>query len=141
MLIICKIISLFLFLIIGVVSMMMAHKSIFMNRFLPFHEQAAGKSWESIDPGVQTVLCALMKISGFGFLTIALLLIFYSIVSFFGQDSLFQYLLPGIALLFCLGLFFVNHQLAIQTKAKTPWKGSLTAAIMIGVGIILSLVK
>jgi hypothetical protein len=119
----------------------MAQKSIFSNRFLPFHEQAAGTSWESIDPGVQTVLRSLMKISGLGFLAVSLLLIMCSTMSMFGQDSLFQYLLPGIALLFCLGLFFVNHQLAVQTKANTPWKGSLTAALLIGIGIILSLVK
>jgi hypothetical protein len=125
----------------GMVSLIMAQKSIFSNRFLPFHEQAAGTSWESIDPGVQTVLRSLMKISGLGFLAVSLLLIMCSTMSMFGQDSLFQYLLPGIALLFCLGLFFVNHQLAVQTKANTPWKGSLTAALLIGIGIILSLVK
>ena len=139
--IICKTISLCLYLIIGVVSMMMAHKSIFSNRFLPFHEQAAGTSWESIDPGVQSVLRALMKISGLGFLTVGLLLIILSIMSFFGQDSLVQYILPGIVLLFCLGLFFVNHQLAVQTKANTPWKGSLAAAMLIGIAIILSVIK
>jgi hypothetical protein len=62
-------------------------------------------------------------------------------VNYFGHDSLFQYLLPGIALVYCLGLFFANRQLAIQAKAKTPWKGSLAAAIFIGIGIILSLLK
>ena len=139
--IVFKIIPLFLYLVIGIVSLMMAYKSIFSTRFLPFHEQAAGKSWESIDQGVQTVIRALMKISGLGFLTVALLLIIISIMSYFVYDSLFQYLLPGIALVYCLGLFLVNHQLAVETKAKTPWKGSLYAAIFIGIGMILSLVK
>jgi 4-amino-4-deoxy-L-arabinose transferase-like glycosyltransferase len=136
-----KIIPLVLYLFIGIVALLMAYKSFFSSRFLPFHEQAAGKSWESIDQGVQIVIRTLMKVSGLGFLTVALFLIIFSIVSFFSQYSLVQCLLPGIALLFCLGLFVVNHQLAVQTKAKTPWKGSLTAAVFIGIGIILSLMK
>ena len=141
MYIISKIIPLFLYLLFGIVSLIMAYKSIFSTRFLPFHEQAAGKSLENIEPGVQTVIRALMKVSGLGFLTVALLLLILPIINYFDHESLFQYLLPGIAFLYCLGLFFVNHQLAVQTKAKTPWKGSFYAAMFIGIGMVLSFFK
>ena len=138
MYIISKIFPLFLYLLVGIVSLMMAYKSIFSTRFLPFHEQAAGKSWENIDPGVQTVIRALMKVSGLGFLTVALLLLILPIINYFDHESLSQYLLPVIAFLYSLGLFFVNHQLAVQTKAKTPWKDSFYAAVFIGIGMVLS---
>jgi hypothetical protein len=138
MYIIFKIFPLFLYFLVGIVSLMMAYKSIFSTRFLPFHEQAAGKSWENIDPGVQTVIRALMKVSGLGFLTVALLLLILPIINYFDHKSLFQYLLPVIAFLYCLGLFFVNHRLAVETTAKTPWKGSLYAAVFIGIGMVLS---
>jgi hypothetical protein len=136
--IISKIFPLFLYFPVGIVSLMMAYKSIFSTRFLPFQEQAAGKSWENIDPGVQTVIRALMKVSGLGFLPVALLLLILPIINYFDHESLFQYLLPVIAFLYCLGLFFVNHRLAVQTKAKTPWKGSLYASVFIGIGMVLS---
>jgi hypothetical protein len=119
----------------------MAYKSVFSTTFLPFHEQAAGKSWDSIDRGLQSVIIALMKVSGLGFLVIALLLMILPIVQYFNYDSLAQYVIPGISFLYCFGLFLVNYQLSVKTNAKTPWKGSLYAAILIGFGIVISFMQ
>jgi hypothetical protein len=41
--------SLALYFIVGIVSMLMAHKNIFSPKFLPFNEQAAGKSWKEVE--------------------------------------------------------------------------------------------
>jgi hypothetical protein len=139
--IVFKIIPLCLYSFTGIVSLIMAYKSIFSTKFLPFHEQAAGKSWDSIDRGLQSVIIALMKVSGLGFLVIALLLMALPIVHYFKYDSLVQYVIPGISFLYCFGLFLVNYQLSVKTKAKTPWKGSLYATIFLEIGIIISFMQ
>ena len=44
-----RIIPILLFVIIGVISMVMAIKNLFSTKFLPFHEKAANKPWDEID--------------------------------------------------------------------------------------------
>ena len=133
-----KIIPVCLYMIVGVISLTMAYKNIFANRIIPFQEQAAGKSWNDIEKGVQFVIITLMKVSGLGFLVIALLLMIFPVVNYFDNNSFVQYVIPVISLLYCFGLFLFNYHLYIQTKVSTPWKRSLYAAIIISVGLILS---
>jgi hypothetical protein len=125
--------------IVGIISFAMAYKNIFSNKFIAFHEQAAGKSWGDIEKGIQSVIIALMKISGLGFLVVALLLMIFPLVSYFENNPFLQFSIPTISLLYCLGLFLFNYQLYVQTKAETPWKRSLYAVGVICVGLILSL--
>jgi hypothetical protein len=136
-----KIIPLCLYSFTGIISLIMAYRNIFSAAFLPFHEQAAGKSWDMIDKRLQSVILALMKVSGLGFLVMALLLMVLPVIYYLEYDSLFQYVIPGGSFLYCFGLFLVNYQLMVKTKAKTPWKGSFYAAILIGIGIILSFMQ
>jgi hypothetical protein len=139
MIITVRIIPVCLYMVVGIISLTMAYKNIFSNKFIPFQEQAAGKSWNDIEKGIQFVIIALMKVSGLGFLVVALLLMIFPIVNYLENNSFVQYAIPTISLLYCLGLFLSNYHLYVQTKAKTPWKRSLYAATIIGVGLILSL--
>ncbi len=133
-----KIIPVCLYMIVGVISMTMAYKNIFAKRIIPFQEQAAGKSWNDIEKGVQFVIIALMKVSGLGFFVVALLLMIFPVVNYFDNNSFVQYAIPTISILYCFGLFLFNYHLYIRTKVNTPWKRSLYAAIIISVGLILS---
>jgi hypothetical protein len=139
MIITAKIIPVFLYMIVGIISLTMAYKNIFSTKFIPFQEQAAGKSWNDIEKGIQFVIIALMKVSGLGFLVVALLLMIFPFVSYFYNNPFVQYAIPAISLLYCFGLFLFNYHLYVQTKVKTPWKRSLYAATIIGLSIILSL--
>ena len=139
MIITVKIIPVCLYIIVGIISLIMAYKNIFSNRLLPFQEHATGKLWNDLDKGVQFVIIVLMKVSGLGFLIVALLLLIFPIVNYLENNSFVQYSIPAISLIYCFGLFFFNYHLFVQTKAKTPWKRSLYAAAMIVVGLILSL--
>ncbi len=134
-----KIIPVCLYIVVGLISLTMAYKNFFSNKLIPFQEQATGKSWDDIEQGIRFVIIALMKVSGLGFLVIALLLIVFPIVNLFQNVSFIQFAIPIISLFYCLGLFVFNCHLYLQTKVNTPWKRSLYAAIIISVGFILSL--
>jgi hypothetical protein len=133
-----KIIPLILYLAIGFLSLAMAIKTLLARKFLPFHEEAYGKNWESIEKNLQLVFLALLKISGLGFLVIALLLLSSSIYNYFNPNFYLQFVVPFIALLFSIGLFIFNYFLFKRTKAKTPWKNSLFVMMVIIICIILS---
>lgn len=128
-----------LYMIVGLISLVMAYKSAFSMGFLPFQEKAVGRSWDEVEPGLQRIILALMRVSGLGFFVVALQLLIFPTVNFFLHDPWLEYGIPGIALVFCLGLFWVNYQLAVNARSNTPWKGSLYAAAFIAIGILISL--
>ena len=135
---ILKITPIALYFLVGVISLVMAYKSLFFKKFIPFHEQAAGKSLDNLDMPLQHVIIALMRVSGLGFLVMALLMCIFPIVNYFRPDAFVKYAIPAISFLYCSGLFVANYFLHKQTKAKTPWKGSLAAMLIILIGIIIS---
>jgi hypothetical protein len=133
-----KFIPLGLYWLVGIISLVMAYKNIFSSRFLPFHEKAAGKSWDKLDEGLQSVIIALMKVSGVGFLMVGLQLMIFPAISLIRHNIIMQYVIPALSFLYCLGLFLINYQLASKTKATTPWKGSLFAAGVIAAAMIIA---
>jgi hypothetical protein len=134
-----KIIPIILYSIVGLISMLMAVKSIFADRYLPFHEKAADRQWDEIERPLKIVILSLLRLGGLGFLVISILLIAGSIINFYIQNDIYKYVIPVIALIYCTGLFINNYLLFKETNTRTPWKGSLYAVFIIITGIIISI--
>ncbi|HMD68193.1 MAG TPA: hypothetical protein VKF42_04880 [Chitinivibrionales bacterium] len=130
-----------LYFVVGLISLVMAFKSLFARKFLPFHESAAKKSWNDLDKPLQSVVITLLRISGLGFLVVGLVLIVFPIVNIYLHDIFAAFAIPGAALVYCIGLFRANFNLYKQTGTETPWKGSLAAAGALVIGIILSILS
>ena len=137
---IIQIASLVLYLIVGIVSLLMAYKSIFSLKFLPFHEEAYGNTWENVDKNLQFVILALMRVSGLGFLIMGVFLLACPVYLFLTPNIFLRFLIPLLALPYCCGLFIFNYILFKKTKAKTPWKNSLLAMIIIIISAVLSVI-
>jgi hypothetical protein len=135
---IIKIIPVVIYLMAGIVSLLMAYKNLFSAKFLPFHEKATGRSWNEIDYPLKQIILSLMRISGLGFLLISIILIVCPVVNYLIPNMFYKYFVPVLALIFSTGLFIINFVLYKKTKAITPWKGSLYAALIILLGIIIS---
>lgn len=133
------IISIGLYLIVGIISLVMAVKCFVTKKFLPFHEEASGKKWQEMDKPLQQVILALTKVSGLGFLVTAILLIVFPFVNYFRGDSFVKFAIPLISFGFCAQLFMVNFNLHKESKAKTPWKGSLLAMLIILIAFFISI--
>jgi len=136
---ILKIIPIVLYLSVGMVCLVMAFKCLFANKFLPFHEKAVGKRWDELENPLKLVILSFLRLAGLGFLIISILLIVCPIVNYFIPNMFYKYAVPAMALLFCTGLFINNYCLYKNTKADTPWKGSLYAMFVIMAGIIISI--
>jgi hypothetical protein len=128
-----------LYAVVGVTSLVMALKSFRASEFLPFHAAAAGQRWETVGDGLKAVVVALLRVSGLGFLIAGLQLIVVSVAINMRPDPVVAFVLPSLSLLFCVGLCAVNYQLFSRTGARTPWRGSLYAAVAIVVALGLSL--
>jgi hypothetical protein len=132
--------SLGLYMIVGVISLMMAAKIFFSSKFLPFQQEAYGREWESIDPKLQEVILTLLKLSGLGFLIIGIVLIVCPVYLYFTLNTFIRFLIPILSLPFCFGLFIFNYGLFKKTNANTPWKKSLMAIALIILSVLISIV-
>jgi hypothetical protein len=134
-----KILPIVLYFIVGAISLVMAYKGQFAKKFLPFHENAVHKPWHEIEKPFQHLILLFLRLTGLGFFIMAILLLVCPIVNYFKPGTFYQYFIPGIALIYCLGLYINNYLLYRNTKADTPWKGSLYAVFIIIAGIIISI--
>jgi hypothetical protein len=124
---------------VGLLSLVMAAKCLGARSFLPFQGNAAGTPWDRIEPRVRAVIVALIKASGLGFLTVALLLLAAPLVHSLRPGALALALAPAAALPFTLGLAVVNHRLRHATGARTPWKGAIAASVVLALCFVLAL--
>jgi len=129
-----------LYFFVGVISLVMSIKNLTAKTFLPFHAQAIGKPWDQIDKQFQYLIQTLMKLTGMGFLVVALILLVLPISNIFIKSSIVTFLVPVTSGLFCFGLYLFNYRLYRSTNAETPWKNSLMAIFVIIIGFILSIV-
>jgi hypothetical protein len=135
---IVEIIPVVLYLLVGVISLNMAYKNLFSNKFLAFHENVAGISWANIERPLQLVIITLMRVSGLGFLVVGLLLTIFPIVNYSKPHIFITYAIPVISILYCSGLLVSNFYLYKYTKINTPWKGSLYAVLIIILAMVIS---
>jgi hypothetical protein len=126
--------------IVGFISLIMAIKNLSAKNFLPFHEQAAGTQLGDLDPRLQKVILALMKVAGLGFLVAALLMLTFPVYNYVAPSPFLTYTVPLIALIYCAGLAGINYSLYKKTGAETPWKKSLMAILLLVVGLVLSMI-
>jgi hypothetical protein len=133
-------VSTLIYILVGFICLLMALKSMLSKRYLPFHEEDAGKSWDSIDKPLQKVILTILKISGLGFLIVFLFLTVFPSVNYFKHNPLIKYSVPIISSIYCFGLFLFNFLLFKQTKTKTPWIGSLIALFLILISFVLSII-
>jgi hypothetical protein len=134
-----KILPIILYFIVGVIALIMAHKSLFSKTFLSFHEKAVGITLDKLDINIQNIILSLMRTTGLGFLIVGILLLFVPLISYFKSETMIMLFIPFICLIYCFGLFLVNYKLYKISDAETPWKGSLISVIIIIVGIIISI--
>ncbi len=139
--VIIQLLPVLLYVIIGIISLVMAFKNLFAHKFLPFHEKASGKQWNDIDELLKPVIISLLRLAGLGFLIVAVLMLIFPLVNYFHPDEFLKYSIPVMALIFCSGLFFINYTLYRRTKVKTPCKGSLYAILIIILGIVISVLN
>jgi hypothetical protein len=136
---IVQVISTSLLLAVAIVSLAMAFEGLAASRFLPFHANASGLKWESLDTRVQMVIMSLIRINGFAFLIVSLLIVMGIGATYWLGNDVLQIASSVAALAFSLGLWLSNYRLERGTGARTPWRGSIIAASALGIALVLAL--
>jgi hypothetical protein len=134
-----EVISVLLYIFVGLISLFMASKGLLSKKYLPFHQEAAGKDWEQLDQRLQWVFLMLLRTTGLGFLVTGSLLVIFAVMGYFMPNPFSKYVVPGISFIYCFGLFLFSYDLYRKTKANTPWKKSLFAITILIAAFLFSL--
>jgi hypothetical protein len=126
---------------VALVALVMARKCVSAGRWLPFHERGAKASWDSLAAPVQQVVLTLLRLTGFGFLVVGLLLLAGAVAVRLAADDFARLTPPGVAVVYCAGLSWANLRLHRATGAPTPWRGALAAAFLLVAAIVLLAVR
>ena len=125
-------------LVVALVSLTMALTCLQARGFLAFHEPATKTPWAELDPGLQAVFLAGIRLTGAGFLTVFALLAAEIAWSLLSGPGLLSVLAPCVSLVFTVALTGANAALARKTGAPAPWQGSLGASSLLAVSALAS---
>jgi hypothetical protein len=123
---------------LGLVCAVMAFKTLTAAKYLPFQERAAGRRWDELDAPMRRLLLSYLRLSGLGFLVMAILLMIFPAAGLFTHNRFYDFAVPALGLVFCGGLFLINYALHAATQADTPWRGSLYAMTVIVAAMTMS---
>ncbi|MDJ0993130.1 MAG: hypothetical protein QNI90_06125 [Dinoroseobacter sp.] len=114
-----------IYLVVGLVNLIMGVIYFSSNEFLSYHSQATGASWDEVDPSTQTLILALMKLAGGGWLALGFFTISLTLAELRKSNSFARWILPIGTILFYLVSFVVTWGIYRNTGAASPWAPSL----------------
>jgi len=109
-------------------------------KFMPYHEEAVGLSWQQLDQRMQVLLLSLMRAVAGGMLGGCVSIAFLLIIPFRAGASWAYYAIPLIGLVTGLPSLYGMVLVRSRTKAHTPIAVSAACIGLIVIGIIFSLV-
>jgi len=126
-----------LYLITALVSVVMGGLYLLSPSFMPYHAAALQTDWSSVSPALKTLLLALMRVAGGGWLAIAFATVVLVAIPFRQGARWARLTLPAILLLFYIPTFWATVSVSVNTPAAAPWYGNIAAIASVAVAVIL----
>ena len=133
-------ISLLSYSLIAVVSIVFGLIYLIRPQFMPYHGVALAKSWSEVEPNIQTLILALMRVSGGGFVATGITIIILLAIPFQAEEQWAIYAIPLISLCNSLGSFYATSLVKTRTPANPPVKLSLISIFLTIIGFIFSVI-
>jgi hypothetical protein len=105
--------------------------------FMPYHATALGVGWADLEPDVQTLLLALMDVSGAGWAVTGLLVGILLAVPFRDGAIWARWAIPVTLALLYGPILLATLSVAAETPASPPWYGNATALVATLIGLLL----
>lgn len=113
---------------------------LFRSTFMPYHQQALGKSWQQLDQNLQVLLLALMRSVGGGSLAASAGAAVMLAIPFRAQESWAKYTLPVIGLVITVSALYATILVRSRTGARTPVVPNAIAVGLLVIGFALSMI-
>ena len=126
--------ALAIYLVIGAIDIMLGVWYFSSKEFMSYHSQAIDAPWQEVELGVQTLILALMKIAGTGWIVLGFFTIILALAAFKTSSIVARWALPMGTIIFYLGSFAATWGVYQATGAPTPWGQSLA---MVGFALLV----
>ena len=123
--------------IVALVSIVLGSIYLFSPQFMPYHAAALGTSWSALEPEQQTLILALMRVGGGGWVAVGLALALLVALPFRQGQAWAVWFIPLVGLVFYLPNLYATLQVTFTTPAAAPWYGNLAGIVALLVGYAL----
>jgi len=136
-----KIVIMISYQIVAALGLVFAFMYLFRGEFMPYHSVAVGRSWAEVDPAMQVLVLALMRVSGGGWLALSFALIFFSILTYRRNNIKLDLagLIIGWSIL--IPTLYATLYIRSHSPADPPWIAAALAIAVLGIGFILAIFK
>jgi hypothetical protein len=118
-------VALGIYLVIGAVNIVLGAIYFTSEQFMSYHSEAVGMPWREVDPGTRTLILALMKVAGGGWITVGFFTIILALGELIKRSAVSRWALPTGTLIFYLASLAATWGVHQATGAATPWVPSL----------------
>ncbi|MFN6354193.1 MAG: hypothetical protein ACK40D_15110 [Cyanobacteriota bacterium] len=108
------------------------------RQFLPYHQQALGIPWRSLDPALQALLLGLMRTAGGGCLATGVAIACLLLIPFRAGASWVLTAIPAIGLLIALPALQATLLIRRRTGAHTPVAAAAAGVALLVAGALAS---
>lgn len=130
-------VALAIYLLIGVIDIVLGLRYFTSSEFMSYHSHAVGAAWQEVDLATQTLILALMKVAGAGWLVLGFFTLILTLAAFKTSSTVARWTIPVGTVIFYLASFAATWMVYQKTGATTPWDQSLA---MVGFALLAMLV-
>lgn len=122
----------------GLASIGLAGFYLTATRFFPYHRDAVGADWDRLDPGLQTLLRALLHVAGGGWLACGVALLALVAFPMRRGQRWAEVAAPLVGLAVWVPTLWATIEVTVATPATAPWYGSAAAVALLVAGAAAS---
>ena len=130
---ICYGVNAFIALIFGVIYLT-------RPQFMPYHSLALATPWSEVEPNTQTLILALMRVAGGGFIATAIAIMVLLWIPFQAKEQWAIYSIFIICFCSSFGSSYATFLVQHKTPGNPPFRLSLGAVLLSLVGFLCSIV-
>lgn len=132
-------ISFFCYLITAIISILFGIIYLVRSEFMPYHAVALEKQWIELDTKIQTLILALMRVAGGGFLATGIVVVLLMLLYLRTSKQWIMFIIPTVGLITSLSSLYATLLVKSRTPASPPVNLTLLSIGLILIGFILSL--
>ena len=110
------------------------------KKFMPYHSDALGQTWDELEPQQQVMFIASMKMVGAAWFATAVSQFVVLKIAFKGGMTWATFSVPAVGLLLALPTLRATLRVRKETPARPPWPSVAIAALLYLTALILAFI-
>ena len=126
-------------LLVTIVLVLTGALYLFTPKFMPYHSELVGKTWEQLDPSFQLLLLGFLKLSGGAVITIALAMLIILIIPFRQGIRWAKWTVPIVGLCGISASLYAALYIAFKARISVHWPSLVFFMVILIIGFLFSL--